>query len=313
MHMTPGYPAPDLHRLLAGHPVVRSSKSGDGLFFLHVDSPKVQATICLQGAQIIHFQTPGDAPVLWQGVPESFLSGKALRAGIPICWPWFSNHPQPGFPAHGFARNHRWDLHAIDTWADGRLHLRFELPPLHPLWPQGARLSMSMTLGSSLELELLTENQGQQPVIVSQALHTYLHVKDVRQVVVRGLEPYDYFDYGQAASAEGRPIVMSQHPAMERLYKDERGFCELTDPLLKRSIIVTSSGCRSTVVWNPGEKRALAMGDLGPQGHLNMLCIEAANAPLNQDAVTLLPGTSHRLAVQYRSVPHTKPHTHVSY
>ncbi len=312
MPMTSGYIAPDLDGLLADHIEVRSSRSSDGLVFLHLDSPRVQATICLQGAQIVHFQTPGDAPLLWQGVPETFAAGKALRAGVPICWPWFSTHPQPGFAAHGFARNHRWDLHSIEAWADGRWHLRFALPPLHPLWPQGTRLSLAMTLGSSLELELLTENQGQQTLTLSQALHTYLHVEDVRQVVVRGLEAYDCFDYGQEMLAEHRPIVMGQHPAIERLYRDEKGFCELIDPLLGRSIIVTSSGCRSTVIWNPGEERALAMGDLGPKGHLHMLCVEAANAPLNQDAVTLLPGTSHRLAVQYRSVPHTKPHTHVN-
>jgi glucose-6-phosphate 1-epimerase len=57
------------------------------------------------------------------------------------------------------------------------------------------------------------------------------------------------------------------------------------------------------VVWNPGAERAQAMGDLGPEGHLQMLCIESANAPIADDAVTLSPGAQHVMSVQYRVVP----------
>jgi D-hexose-6-phosphate mutarotase len=120
---------------------------------------------------------------------------------------------------------------------------------------------------------------------------------------VRGLSPYPYFDYGAYRPAAPTEAPLKDFEAIERIYKEPKGFCELIDPVLKRSIVITSAGCQSTVVWNPGAERAQAMGDLGPEGHLHMLCIESANAPIADDAITLAPGAQHVMSVQYRVVP----------
>ena len=287
---------------MKSHPYIRNEVGPHGLELLQINSPMAQATISLQGAQVLHFQGAGEAPMLWQGMPQTFASGKALRAGVPICWPWFSTHPEPGYPAHGFARNSLWELQEVLTTADGRLQLIFALPAHHALWPTGLRVQYRVTIGATLELELRTENTGLQPQTLSQALHTYFNVGDVRQVQLRGLSSYPYFDYGVAQAAASGEALLGGFEAIERIYVNPKGYCELIDPLLGRSILVTSSGSRSTVVWNPGPERAKAMGDLGTDGYLRMLCIESANVPLTNDEVTLEPGRSHTLAVQYRVI-----------
>jgi len=53
------------------------------------------------------------------------------------------------------------------------------------------------------------------------------------------------------------------------------------------------------VVWNPWEATANKMGDLGPDGYLNMLCVESVNAA--DDVVELAAGASHRIMANYSS------------
>jgi glucose-6-phosphate 1-epimerase len=296
--------ASEMMALISKHPQVQLERGKHGLDFLHIRTSLANATISLQGAQVLHFQMHGEAPLLWQGVPESFAAGKAMRAGIPICWPWFSSHPKSGYPAHGFARNLCWDLQNIETLADARMVLGFLLKPDHPHWPLGCSLEFTVTLGASLEIALCTTNHGNEPQTISQAFHTYFNVGDVRQTAIRGLSSYPFFDYGSPKPAAKLEPLLKDFEAIERIYQDPKGFCEIIDPVLRRSIVVTSSGCQSTVVWNPGSERAMALGDLGPDGYLKMLCVESANAPIAHDAITIEPGTQHTLCAQYRVIAH---------
>ena len=43
-----------------------------------------------------------------------------------------------------------------------------------------------------------------------------------------------------------------------------------------RAVRVEQRGFTDTVVWNPGREKAGAMADMGPEGFLRMLCVEAA-------------------------------------
>ena len=66
---------------------------------------------------------------------------------------------------------------------------------------------------------------------------------------------------------------------------------------LQRRIHVAKSGSHSTVVWNPWTAKADKMGDFGPDGWREMVCVETANAAAN--AVTVRHGSRHALAVEY--------------
>jgi D-hexose-6-phosphate mutarotase len=90
------------------------------------------------------------------------------------------------------------------------------------------------------------------------------------------------------------------------VYLDTAGCCGIVDAKLKRTILITSTGSRSTVVWNPGPEKAARMGDFGrtggQAGETRMLCVETANAV--DDVIVLAPGETHRMTAQYRVIKH---------
>src|SRR5262245_9040208 len=79
------------------------SSSPDDLQLAEIRNTDAAATVCLYGGQVLSFQPHGHAPVLWVSAHNNYRSGKPIRGGIPICWPWFGPHPSdPAKPAHGF-------------------------------------------------------------------------------------------------------------------------------------------------------------------------------------------------------------------
>jgi glucose-6-phosphate 1-epimerase len=52
-----------------------------------------KAELVLQGAHMLRWQPAGHRPVLWVSGSSWFESGRPIRGGIPICFPWFGPHP----------------------------------------------------------------------------------------------------------------------------------------------------------------------------------------------------------------------------
>jgi D-hexose-6-phosphate mutarotase len=149
-----------------------------------------------------------------------------------------------------------------------------------------------------LEIELITRNTGVTPITVSEALHTYFQVGDVREIAVNGLDGCEYLDKvdGYKRKQQAGPVTFSGE--LDRVYLDTVTDCLIDDPGLNRRIRITKRGSRSTVVWNPWSEKAAKMGDLGGDGFLKMVCVESANAADN--LVTISSGEEHRLGVIYR-------------
>jgi glucose-6-phosphate 1-epimerase len=129
--------------------------------------------------------------------------------------------------------------------------------------------------------------------MITEALHSYLQVGDVSQVVIRGLTGAGYFD----KVADGRKIE-SRDPLQlsgetDNVYLNSRTAVTVQDPVLNRKIVIEKSGSSSTVMWNPFGEKAKTMTDLGAEDWKNFLCIEATNALEN--AVTLARGASHTI------------------
>ena len=81
--------------------------SQDELQILNVQHPVAEAAISLHGGHLITFKPAGQDDILWLSDKAEFKTSKALRGGVPICWPWFG---RIAAPAHGFARNSQWSL-----------------------------------------------------------------------------------------------------------------------------------------------------------------------------------------------------------
>lgn len=264
---------------------------------VEIDNAFARATIALQGAHVQHFQPHGADPVLWLGKE---LLERPRRGGVPICWPWFGAHPeQAGLPAHGFARLLEWRVIGTEQLVDGATRISFELhktPAVRAQWPHMCHLRCMVTVGATLTVALITENRGEAPLIISEALHTYLSVGDVDRVRVLGLEDCPYFDKADGSSrVQQGPVEI--HAEIDRVFQGTTADCVIEDPVLGRRIRVSKHGSRTTVVWNPWAEKGAALGDLGEEGYRRMLCVESANAL--DSTYTLEPGEIHSLVAVY--------------
>ncbi len=273
-----------------------------GLIVVEVGNAQATARIALQGAQVLDWTPAGGQPVIWVSPGAIYTAGKSVRGGVPVCWPWFGPHTtEAGFPAHGFARTQCWEMVQVQQLSDGSTTLSLRLlqdANTRLLWPHDAELLLLVNVGRRLQIDLLTRNTGDEAFTVTQALHTYFAVSDVREVSVRGLEEVAYIDKvaDGARDVQSGPVMFCAET--DRIYLDQGGECVIDDPGLQRRICIRREGSRSTVVWNPWAEKSVAMADMGEGAYRGMLCVEATNAA--EDAVCIEPGGEHRLQVSYR-------------
>lgn len=277
-----------------------------------ITSNHAELLIAQQGAQVLSYQRLGEPPLLWLSDQAIFRQGKSVRAGVPVCWPWFGNlqrNPQAvqamyhgeQAPAHGLARTRDWQLLGIEEAAEG-LRIEFSLPQALgdlPGWPHEVELKLLIEMGTQLKMTLSSLNQGNDSVTISQALHSYFAVSDVRQARVEGVDNLGYIE--TLADWELR----QQHGALgfagetDRIYLQTPDLLKIVDPQWNRRITLHSTGSRSAVIWNPWTERARELTDMADDGWQRMLCIETAN--VWDDVVTLAPGASHSLSVTIAS------------
>ena len=254
-----------------------------------ISHPTCTARVALHGAHVMSWKPRGEEEVLYLSPEAVFEEGKPIRGGIPVCWPWFNAHPtDPGLPSHGIARNRFWEV--VEAGEDeGGATLRFEMSE----GPWSA--SLTVRFGAALEVCLESRNPGDSRIAVSGALHSYLSVSDIGRVRVLNLEDTEYLD------TVGDPRVLRQHGALEFRGEVDRNYdspagVQLADDAMGRSLLIEKSGSPTTVVWNPWQEKARALGDLPDDGYLKFCCIEAAIA--NDRAVTIEPGGSHLLSTR---------------
>ncbi len=277
------------------------SPAGYPLVAIHNDH--ATARVALQGAQLLHWAPRDEAPVIWLSPCAKLLPGKSARGGVPICWPWFGPHGEDAAkPAHGFARTVFWELAAATDEPDGT-RLRFVLPAQTKvaLWPHDTPAQLDLVIGRQLEITLTTRNQGAVPLSLGEAFHTYFQVGDIEQVRVEGLEGVTFADKVQQFARAEQQGAVTINGEIDRVYLGHTEGCAIVDPGLGRRIRIDKRGSRSTVIWNPWEEKAQAMGDFEEGGYRHMLCAESGNAL--DDTLTLAPGAEHKLAVTYAVEP----------
>lgn len=273
-----------------------------------ITSAHAELLIAQQGAQVLSYQRLGEPPLLWLSDQAIFRQGKSVRAGVPVCWPWFGNlqrNPQAvqamyhgeQAPAHGLARTRDWQLLGIEE-ADEGLRIEFSLPEAQgdlPGWPHDVELKLLIEMGTQLKMTLRSQNMGNDSVTLSQALHSYFAVSDVRQVRVEGVENLGYIETLADWALRQQHGALDFAGETDRIYLQVPAVLKIVDPHWNRRITLHSAGSRSAVIWNPWADRAKALPDMADDGWQRMLCIETAN--VWDDVVTLAPGASHVLSV----------------
>lgn len=272
------------------------------IIVVDVRNKSSSAVIVMQGAHLIDWTPQGGKPVIWCSPDAKFAPGKSIRGGVPVCWPWFGPHETlKELPAHGHARTVAWDLFSVLPAVNGdvtRLGFRLrEDDKTRTMWPHASTLEMHFSVGKTLDIDLVTHNQGKETFTIGQALHTYFAVGDLRQVKISGLDACPYLDKvdGFKRKTQSGDIVINEE--VDRIYLQSSADCLINDASMKRRIRITKRGSHSTVVWNPWADKARQMGDLGADGHLRMVCVESTNAA--DDVVQVAANSTCRLQVRY--------------
>src|SRR3569623_1215042 len=159
---------------------------------------QARAAISLLGALLLNWAPHGTPPVVWESPAAKYSAGKSVRGGVPVCWPWFGPHAtEPAIPAHGVARSLAWDVIATEALSSGATRLVFRfVPPANTRawWPHASQLELHLSIGTVLEMDLVTRNLSDSDITITEALHTYFGVSDVHAISVLGLDGTDYLD-----------------------------------------------------------------------------------------------------------------------
>lgn len=240
---------------------------------IRIHHPACEALVSTQGAQLLEWKPTGaTVPVLWCADVSTFVEGRPLRGGVPLCWPWFGKQRSP---AHGFARVANWRLVERKDDQQG-VKLIFELKDdawSRSLWPHAFFLQLTMWLGEKCKVQLDIECEESS----TGALHTYLYTGDVAKTEVSGLGLL-YVDLlsGMHSVMESRTFLIPDQ-AMDRIYTHPGSETYLLDRSLQRELRLSHAGHTDLVVWNPGADGAAMIADMQADDFKKMLCIETAS------------------------------------
>ncbi|MSP87088.1 MAG: D-hexose-6-phosphate mutarotase [Methylotenera sp.] len=278
-------------------------KDKNGLAYIEIDNRHATAKIALQGAHIMHWQPKStDQPVFWLSSNARYIAGRSIRGGVPICWPWFGAHPtDSSYCPHGFARVIPWKMIKSCRMPNGTTRILLEMTQTEITKKQLSypyKLTLEITVGNYLRLEITTTNLADHPFMIGEAYHTYFNVSDVQNTQITGLENLVYSDKveGYVRNVQHGPLQFNGE--FDRVYLNSDEDCIIRDSGFNRAIRVSKSGSKTTVVWSPGAEKVTQMPDMGaPNEWRKMLCVESANAMEN--SVIIFPRESHTMVTEY--------------
>lgn len=276
-----------------------------GLPFIKINNGYASALISVYAGQVLSFK-PENEPddLMFVSDAAYYQSGKAIKGGAPVCWPWFGPDPEGlGRPAHGFVRNRLWSVAGTEATTEDEIMVVLNLmdsAETKAIWPPSFDLSLVVTVGDTLSLELITRNNGDRSFAITQALHTYFRIGDIRQVKVLGLENNKYLDKVDAGKEKIQKGAVTITAEVDRIYTDVKRELIIDDAALGRQIQITNAGNKTAVVWNPWIDGCKKMADLKEDDYRRFLCVETANAAA--DIMNVDPGSETRLRANYRIV-----------
>lgn len=259
-------------------------KAGDaGLPLAVVENRLGRAVIALQGAQLMEYAAAGKTALLWVS-PQCILEpGRSIRAGIPLCLPWFGPG-KDGAPQHGFARVMDWTLVGAEAQANGTTRLTLELASektIHPVWPHAFSFKLEVVVGARLELKMRAENRSTATAPFAFAMHTYFAVPDAAEVRVSGLEGTAFIDKIELPERKVQQGEIAITGLTDRIYLDVPAVQTIRTA---DGAIRIESDTKCAVVWNAwtNDKN---MADLGDGNHVGYICVERGD--VDERAVTI--------------------------
>ncbi|KAF4746045.1 hypothetical protein FOZ63_031399, partial [Perkinsus olseni] len=274
---------------LPGNFVVSKGKGGLPMVTLrHLKYPKASCDIYLYGAHVARWTDREGNSNLYMSPTAEYGNGKAMRGGVPVCWPQFAGNGP--FQKHGFARNTEWELDSYSTDEDPCVSLKLlpsELTRSTMKCPFEFELRYTVTLGGDyLRMQMEVENTGAEPMEFTTALHTYFSIPDISTTTVAGVGEHHYNDTAQGGKEcyDPNSVVEFQGGIVDRVYKQAAGPAEIISNGSPIFTIEKSASFPDTVVWNIGSD---SLGDMPARDYKKYVCVEAAVAV---EPVKVAPG-----------------------
>ncbi|KAF0900144.1 hypothetical protein E2562_027460 [Oryza meyeriana var. granulata] len=308
---SPSPPPPTSQQQHQQPPFYEVVKGSSGLEKVRLRGARgLSAEVYLYGGQVTSWKNDHGEELLFVSSKAIFKPPKAIRGGIPICFPQFGTHGN--LEQHGFVRNRLWTIDdnppplpvnpAIKAFVD--LILRPSEEDLK-IWPHSFEFRLRVALGPNGDLSLTSRirntNTDGRSFSYTFAYHTYFSVSDISEVRVEGLETMDYLDNlkgKERFTEQGDAIVFESE--IDKVYLAAPSKIAIIDHEKKRTFVLTKEGLPDAVVWNPWDKKAKAMQDFGDGEYKHMLCVEPAAV---EKPITLKPGEEWKGRLALSAVP----------
>ncbi|KAI4328871.1 hypothetical protein L6164_021193 [Bauhinia variegata] len=289
---------------------IEITKDLNGIDQIVLRNPQgASARVSLHGAQITSWRNENGEELLFTSSKAIFKAPKAMRGGIPICFPQFENCGS--LELHGFARNKIWTiddnpppLPANDSSRKSFVDLLLK-PSEEDMkaWPHSFefRLRVCLSVNGDLTLISRVRNINGKPFNFSFAYHTHLLVSDISEVRIEGLETLDYLDnlfQKERFTEQGDALTFESE--VDRVYLSSPNVIAVLDHERKRTFVIRKEGLPDVAVWNPWDKKAKSMADFGDEEYKHMLCVDGA---VIERPVNLRPGEEWRGRLQLSVVP----------
>ncbi|CAI0454916.1 unnamed protein product [Linum tenue] len=207
---------------------------------------------------------------------------KAIRGGLPVFFPQFGNLGTS--ERNGFARNRFWTIDSdpsplppSNNHSSVDLLLKSTDEDLK-IWPRSFELRLRVSLSAGkLTLIPRVRNTDTKPFSFTFALRNYLSVSDISEVRVEGLETLDYLDNlmrRERFTEQADAITFDGE--VDRIYLSSPPKIAIIDHEKKRTFVLRKDGMPDAGMWNPWDKRAKTVPDLGYEDYKTMLCVDSA-------------------------------------
>ena len=278
-------------------------KGSGGFPFIQICNRSATAMISVYAAQVLSFRPTEEKEDLLFLSPKSYYDdGKAIRGGIPVCWPWFgANAVGLDRPSHGFVRNGLWTVAGTEATTDFETKVRLKFPEnAHNdhCWQQAFALELEISVGDTLTLDLMTRNTGEQSFSITQAFHTYLRIGNIGQVRILGLEGAVYADKLDDDRQKRQAGALTVWEEVDRIYTDVKNELIVDDAAFKRRIKITAAASKTAVVWNPWTKKSAILPDLDDGDFRRFICVETGN--IAENIVELPPDSACQLLTNFK-------------
>lgn len=251
----------------------------NGFSFITIEHKTCSGKISLYGGHVLAWQPTNEKAVIWLSKDAIYKEGKAIRGGIPLCWPWFG--PLEGTNQHGFARQVTWQLNDIEISEQGvAVRISWQGQNMDVKWPHKTKLEQHLFFGKTFTQSLLMHNLTDQPIEYTGALHSYFVVSSPKNITVPDLAKSDFYDKltDQKVPAFTRKNCIGPIDTVYYCADEQR----LVDAEWQRVIKIVNKNTHEWVLWNPGKETADNMADLHSGAENEYVCLEAANTKQQQ-------------------------------